>query len=305
MHRVQEQLSELPAKTCLADVRIQAMREVDVAEIRAALKKACGTIAVHYSPDILKALKQGAQNETDERSRFAMDMLMDNAHIAENENIPICQDTGMAIVWVKAGQEVHFINGSLQEAIQQGVAEGYTEAYLRASVVSDPLFDRRNTGTNTPALIYTELVPGNEVTLELMAKGFGSENMSRIRMLKPAEGVEGVKQFVLETIRLAGPNACPPMIVGVGIGGTFDYAAELSKKALLRPLTESNPDPRYAELEKELLEEAQKLKIGPMGLHGNTTALKIQILEYPTHIAGLPCAVNICCHACRHTEIRL
>ncbi len=281
------------------------MRELDVAEIRAALRNACGTIAVHYSSDILNALRQGAQNETEERSRIAMEMLMENARIAEHENIPICQDTGMAVVWLKAGQEVHFVGGSLQKAVQLGVAEGYTESYLRASVVSDPLFDRRNTGNNTPAILYTELVPGDEVTLQLMAKGFGSENMSRIRMLKPSEGLEGVKQFVLETIRLAGPNACPPMIVGVGIGGTFDYAAELSKKALLRPLGESNPDPRYAELEGELLEEAQKLKIGPMGLHGNTTALKIQILEYPTHIAGLPCAVNICCHACRHLEIRL
>ena len=234
-----------------------------------------------------------------------MEMLVENAELAAGENIPICQDTGLVTVYATLGQEVHLIGGSLNEAIQQGVREGYTENFLRASVVKDPLFDRSNTKDNTPAVIYTEIADGEEVKIELTAKGFGSENMSRIAMLKPAEGLDGVKKFVIDTIRLAGPNACPPMIVGVGIGGTFDYSAVLSKRALLRPMKEYNPDERYRALEEELEKQADQLKIGAMGLHGNTTVLKVSILSAPTHIAGLPCAVNICCHACRHREIVL
>jgi fumarate hydratase subunit alpha len=232
-------------------------------------------------------------------------MLLENAEIAARESIPICQDTGLVTVYVQAGQEVHFTGGSLQKAIQQGVAESYTQNYLRASAVKDPLFDRSNTKDNTPALVYCDITEGDAVKIEITAKGFGSENMSRLAMLKPAEGLEGVKKFVIETIRLAGPNACPPMIVGVGVGGTFDYSAYLAKRALLRPISEGNPDPQYRALEEELAEKANALGIGPMGLHGRTTVLKISILSAPTHIAGLPCAVNICCHACRHREIVL
>ena len=279
------------------------MRDVDVSIIENKLREACMAIAVEYSHDIICALRKGEQEETREKSKAALRMLLENAEIASREQIAICQDTGMAIVWVKAGQEVHFTGGSLIDAINRGVAAGYHDGYLRASVVADPLFDRKNTKTNTPAVVYCEIVPGDEVEVEVMAKGFGSENKSKIKMLTPADGVEGVKKFVLDTIKEAGPNACPPMIVGVGIGGTFDSCAVMAKKAMLRPISQSNPDERYKQLEDELLEAANELNVGPMGLHGKTTALKIQVEHFPTHIAGLPCAVNICCHVCRHARM--
>lgn len=281
------------------------MREIDVNTIKDKIEQACASIAVFYSKDILEALHKGYLEEEDERSKLALEMLEENAEIAKNEHIPICQDTGMVVVYLKVGQNVHFINGSITEAIEEGVRRGYVNHYLRASVVNDPLFDRKNTKDNTPAIIYTEFTEGDKVEVKLTAKGFGSENMSRIKMLKPAEGRQGVKDFVLETIQLAGPNACPPMIVGVGVGGTFDYCAYLSKRALLRPLDESNKDTRYKELEDELLLEANQLHIGPMGLGGKTSVLKVQIKSFPTHIAGMPVAVNICCHACRHAEFSI
>lgn len=278
------------------------MREINVQKITDALERMCGDIACVYHPDIIKAIHESAKNETNARSIAVMEMLEENARIAEEERTPICQDTGLAIVWLHVGQDVHFTGGNVNEAIQEGIARGYTNNYLRASSVDDPLFERKNTKDNTPAVIYTDITEGDKVELELMAKGFGSENKSMIKMLTPADGAEGVKKFVLEAIRNAGPNACPPFIVGVGIGGTFDSCAKLSKEALLRPLSVSNEDPRYRQLEDELLEEANQLKIGPMGFHGNTTALKIQIKQAPTHIAGLPAAVNICCHVCRHAK---
>ncbi|NCB33102.1 MAG: fumarate hydratase [Erysipelotrichia bacterium] len=281
------------------------MREINVNRVTESLCEACGFIACNCSPDIYEALKHGAEQETSEQSRMAMDMLLKNAEIAHEERIPICQDTGLAIIWLTVGQDVHFINGDINEAIQLGIRKGYTGHFLRASAVDDPLFNRINTKDNTPAVIYTSIVPGDQVKIELMAKGFGSENMSRVKMLKPAEGMDGVKQFVLETIKMAGPNACPPMIVGVGIGGTFDSCAVMSKHSLLRPLSQNNENSEYASMERELCEQANLLKIGPMGLHGKTTVLKIQIEQSPTHIAGLPCAVNICCHACRHAEVIL
>ena len=281
------------------------VREVDTEKVREAVAAACEEMAYHYSPDILAKLHQAKEEEVGQRSRQAMEMLVENAEIAASEHIPICQDTGLVTVYVHAGQDVRFINGSLKEAIQQGVAKGYTESFLRASVVADPLFERRNTGNNTPAVIYCDIEEGDHVRIELTAKGFGSENMSRIKMLKPAEGIEGAREFVLETIRLAGPNACPPMVVGVGIGGTFDYSAFLAKRALLKGTGESHPDARYQDLERQWLKDANRLKIGPMGLHGKTTVLSLHIETAPTHIAGLPCAVNICCHACRHKEITL
>lgn len=281
------------------------MREISVLKLTERIKEECGRIAVQYNCDILSALKEGYQNEEDDKSKIALEMLLDNAEIAQKEDVPICQDTGMMTVYLEVGQDVHFVDGNAYDAIQKGVSEGYTEHYLRASVVDDPAFNRKNTKDNTPAVIYTSIVPGDKVKVSLMAKGFGSENMSQIKMLKPAEGIEGIKQFVLNTIQNAGPNACPPMIVGVGIGGTFDYAAVLSKKALLRPISDSNKDNRYKELEDELLREANLLQIGPMGLGGKTSVLKVQVEYFTTHIAGMPVAVNICCHACRHTEFEL
>ena len=281
------------------------IREVHTSEVTKAVRAACEEIAFDYSPDILEKLKAAGESEPGVRSRAAMEMLRENARIASEERIPICQDTGLVTVWIHAGQDVHFTGGNLKDAVQEGVRQAYTGAFLRASVVDDPLFDRFNTKDNTPAVIYCDITDGNRVVIELTAKGFGSENMSRIKMLKPAEGIEGVKEFVIDTIRQAGPNACPPMIVGVGIGGTFDYSAYLSKRALLRGMNEGHPDERFRKLEDELLEEANRLMIGPMGLHGETTALSVKIEYAPTHIAGLPCAVNICCHACRHKEVTL
>lgn len=279
------------------------MREIEAAQLVPLISDACGHMAVYYQPDVYQSLKDARSQETG-ISAQVMDILLENADVAVREHLPICQDTGLVTAYVTLGQDIH-INGSLVENIQKGVSQGYTKNHLRASAVDDPLFARHNTGDNTPAIIYTNVVEGDTFQIDLMAKGFGSENMSALKMLKPAEGLDGVKQFVLDTIKAAGPNACPPMVVGVGIGGTFDYSAYLAKKALLRPSSQSNPDPHYADLEQQLLREANKLNIGPMGLHGHTTVLKVQTEYYPTHIAGLPCAVNICCHACRHERIVL
>lgn len=279
------------------------MREIEAAQLVPLISDACGHMAVYYQPDVYQSLKDARSQETG-ISAQVMDILLENADVAVREHLPICQDTGLVTAYVTLGQDIH-INGSLVENIQKGVSQGYTKNHLRASAVDDPLVARHNTGDNTPAIIYTNVVEGDAFQIDLMAKGFGSENMSALKMLKPAEGLDGVKQFVLDTIKAAGPNACPPMVVGVGIGGTFDYSAYLAKKALLRPLSQSNPDPHYADLEQQLLREANKLNIGPMGLHGHTTVLKVQTEYYPTHIAGLPCAVNICCHACRHERIVL
>ncbi len=279
------------------------MREIEAAQLVPLISDACGHMAVYYQPDVYQSLKDARSQETG-ISAQVMDILLENADVAVREHLPICQDTGLVTAYVTLGQDIH-IDSSLVENIQKGVSQGYTKNHLRASAVDDPLFARRNTGDNTPAIIYTNVVEGDTFQIDLMAKGFGSENMSALKMLKPAEGLDGVRQFVLDTIKAAGPNACPPMVVGVGIGGTFDYSAYLAKKALLRPLSQSNPDSHYADLEQQLLREANKLNIGPMGLHGHTTVLKVQTEYYPTHIAGLPCAVNICCHACRHERIVL
>ena len=230
----------------------------------------------------------------------AMEMLVQNAQIAKEERIPICQDTGLAIVYLKIGQEVSLVGGSLYEAVNEGVRRGYTGHFLRASSVDDPIYDRVNTKDNTPAIIYTDIVDGDSVEVSVMAKGFGSENKSALKMLTPADGEQGVIDFVCETVAKAGPNACPPFVIGVGVGGTFDSCAVMAKKALLRPLSVSNSDLRYAHLEDHLLEKINGMKIGPMGFGGKTTALKVQIEYAPTHIAGLPVAVNMCCHVCRH-----
>jgi fumarate hydratase subunit alpha len=278
------------------------MKEINVRKIEDAIASMCSEIAVVYNRPIRRALEKAKEAETGERASAVMEMLIENAEIAEKENIPICQDTGMAIVFLKIGQEVHLCGGSLNEAVNRGVERGYGENYLRASVVADPLYERKNTKTNTPAVIYTEITEGEEVEIEIMAKGFGSENKSAVKMLTPADGEKGVIDFVVETVKNAGPNACPPFVIGVGIGGTFDYCAVLSKKALLRNVDEHNPDEKFAKLEEVLLNEINALNIGPMGFHGKTTALAVQIEQAPTHIAGMPVAVNVCCHVCRHAK---
>lgn len=278
------------------------MREVSVKEIETCVAAMVQKINFCYPQDILNLMNQGLQNERSKIGKETLELLMENANIAKEEHIPICQDTGMVIVFVKVGQEVHFIDGLLKDAINEGVRKGYEEGYLRKSIVNDPLFDRINTKDNTPCIIYTELIEGDKIEIELGCKGFGSENMSTITMLKPAQGVEGVKEAVLSAIKKAGPNACPPMVVGVGIGGTFDYAAQLAKKATLRDCSIANQDSRYAQLEEKLLAEANQLNIGPQGLKGDTTVLKVNVDYFPTHIAGLPCAVNISCHVTRHAK---
>ncbi len=230
-----------------------------------------------------------------------LEQLVLNFNIAQNEDMPICQDTGMACVFVEIGQEVHIVGGLLEDAINEGVRRGYNEGFLRKSVVKDPI-DRINTKDNTPAIIYYDIVKGDKLKITVASKGFGSENMSRIKMLKPSDGLQGVKDFVIETVKLAGPNPCPPIVIGVGIGGTFDKVAYLAKKALIRPLNKKNSNQFYSDLEKELLDAINKLGIGPQGFGGKTTALGLNIETYPTHIAGLPVAVNINCHATRHKE---
>ena len=253
------------------------------------------------SEDVKGRILKAAKDESNELGKKILSQLEENMVIAENENIPICQDTGMAVVFLKIGQEVHFEGGSLEEAVNEGIRQGYTEGYLRKSVVGDPLI-RKNTGDNTPGVIHYEIVPGDKVEITVAPKGFGSENMSRVCMLKPADGIEGVKAAVLETVKLAGPNACPPLVIGVGIGGTFEKCALLAKKALTRDINSHNSIEYVKELEIELLEEINKLDIGPAGLGGQTTALGINIETYPTHIAGLPVAINMCCHVNRHKK---
>lgn len=251
--------------------------------------------------DVLDALRQHRKTEPSPLGQMALDQIIENNCLAAAEKMPICQDTGMAVVFVEYGQEVYVV-GDFEAAIQEGVRQAYSEGYLRKSVVTDPLFARLNTGDNTPAVIHTRIVPGDNIRFTVAPKGFGSENMSAVKMLTPAAGVAGVKQFVLETVRQAGPNPCPPIVVGIGIGGTMDKAAELAKWATLRPIGVHNADRQYAELERELLAEINKTGIGPAGLGGATTALVVNIEWYPTHIAGLPVAVNIVCHACRRGE---
>ena len=277
------------------------MREIDVNRVEDAVCRMVQQINYEYPADIEQDMKAMAAAETHPIARSTLDLLLENAHIAREEHIPICQDTGMAVIFMKIGQDMHFIGGSLREAVDRGVARGYEEGYLRKSVVSDPLFARVNTKNNAPAILYTELTEGETVEITVGAKGFGSENMSVIAMLKPAQGIDGVKETVLSAIRKAGPNACPPMVVGVGIGGTFDHAAVLAKKAVLRE-ARHNEDERYAQLEDELTQAANALNIGPQGMGGKTTVFRINIEHYPTHIAGLPCAVNISCHVTRHAK---
>lgn len=277
------------------------MKTINVNEIIKTVKE-LSIEANYYLPnDVKEAIEEAEKNEKWPIANNILNKILENSQIAAAEKMPICQDTGMACVFVDIGQDVHITGGSLEEAINEGVRQGYAEGFLRKSVVKDPIH-RVNTNDNTPALIYYNMVPGDKVKITVAPKGFGSENMSRIAMLKPSDGLEGVKNFVLETVRMAGPNPCPPIVIGVGIGGSFDKAAYLAKKALIRPVNENNTDEFYGNLEKELLEEVNKIGIGPQGFGGKTTALALNIETYPTHIAGLPVAVNINCHATRHKE---
>lgn len=278
------------------------MREVNVEKLTTSIERMVQDINYAYPSDVKAALDHSYETERAPQAKVTLDLLMKNADLAREKRIPICQDTGMVIVFMQIGQEVHFVGGDYKEAINEGVRRGYEKGYLRKSIVDDPVFNRVNTKDNTPCVIYTDIIPGDKVIVELSTKGFGSENMSRTMMLKPAQGVQGVKDFVIETVKKAGPNACPPLVVGVGVGGTFDYAAVLAKKATLRALDSDNENPIYANLEKELFKEINQLDIGPQGLKGDTTALGINIEYFPTHIAGLPCAVNISCHITRHAK---
>ncbi|MGN0431162.1 MAG: fumarate hydratase [Lachnospiraceae bacterium] len=275
------------------------MRELNVGEVTKQIKEMCIEANHFLSKDMDAAMKQALSTEKAPLGCQILSQLQENLQIAGEDMIPICQDTGMAVIFMEIGQEIHFTGGSLEEAVNEGVRQGYTEGFLRKSVVKDPLI-RENTKDNTPAVIHYEMVTGDKVTITVAPKGFGSENMSRVFMLKPADGIEGVKNAVLTAVKDAGPNACPPMVVGVGIGGTFEKCALLAKKALTRPVDSHSEIPYVREMEEELLQKINGLGIGPGGLGGTTTALAVNINTYPTHIAGLPVAVNICCHVNRH-----
>ena len=279
------------------------MREIQAQQITDVVEKLCIEANQYLPKDVQGAIRRCRACEDWEIAQGVLDKIITNFEIAEQESVPICQDTGMACVFLEIGQDVHIAGGDLSEAVDEGVRRGYDKGYLRKSVVKDPV-RRGNTGDNTPAMLYTEIVPGEQIKVTVGPKGFGSENMSAIRMFKPSAGIEGIKDFILETVETAGPNPCPPMVVGVGIGGTFDKCALLAKKALMRSTDERNPDPYYADLEAEMLKKINKLGIGPQGFGGKTTALALNIGTMPTHIAGMPCAVNINCHVTRHkTEV--
>ena len=277
------------------------MREIDVSVITDNVAEMCISVNHFLSDDMKCAIEKSHDNEKNELGKVILEKLKDNLQIAGEEMIPICQDTGMAVIIMKVGQDVHFTGGNIEDAINEGVRKGYTEGFLRKSVVDDPLI-RNNTKDNTPAVIHYFIVPGDKVEITLAPKGFGSENMSKLYMLKPADGIEGVKNPVLQAVKDAGPNACPPMVLGVGIGGTFEKAALLSKMALTREVGSHSELPHIKALEEELLEKINELNIGPAGLGGSTTAMGVNIETYATHIAGLPVAVNICCHVNRHIK---
>ena len=277
------------------------MRRINVETITQNIEERCIEANHFLSPDMKKVFDEAAASEESPLGRQILGQLEENLCIAGEEMIPICQDTGMAVVFIKVGQDVHLIGGSLTDAINEGVRQGYVDGYLRKSVVKDPIY-RENTKDNTPAIIHYEIVEGEQVEITVAPKGFGSENMSRVFMLKPADGIEGVKDAILTAVRDAGPNACPPMVVGVGIGGTFEKCAEMAKHALTRNLEEESPVEYVRDLEKEMLETINNLGIGPGGLGGRTTALAVNIETYPTHIAGLPVGINICCHVNRHAH---
>lgn len=281
------------------------MREVSCQEISDCVGKLAIQACCVQTDDIKHAFKKARSTEVSILGQNILDTLIENGKIAESNMMPICQDTGMLVVFVEVGQEVHIIGGYLEDAINDGVKKGYTEGYLRKSVVEEPLFERKNTTNNAPAVIHTRIVRGDKIRIQVAPKGFGSENKSVLKMLVPADGIDGVKKVFLEAVKLAGPNACPPMVIGVGIGGTMEKAALLAKIAAVRETDSKNPDSRYAKLEDELLELANATGVGPQGLGGVTTAFKVNVEWYPTHIAGLPVAININCHAARHCDAEL
>ncbi len=278
------------------------MREINVSKITEAICDMCISANCNLNNDIKSALENGLGEEDSPIARTMLENILKNAEIARDEAMPICQDTGMAIVFLKIGQDVHLTGGSLCDAINEGVRQGYEKGYLRKSVVADPV-RRGNTGDNTPAIIHTEIADGDKIEITLAPKGFGSENMSAIKMLKPSDGRDGIVNFVIDSVKSAGSNPCPPIVVGVGIGGSFEKAALLAKSALLRDIDTQNPDKFYADMEAELLDKINALDIGPQGFGGKTTALGVNIETFPTHIAGMPCAVNISCHVTRHEKV--
>ena len=281
------------------------MKEISALTITKAVKKMCIDACCHLPADVKEAFEKAKATESSPSGQEILDQLLENARIADEEEVAICQDTGLAVIFAEVGQAVHLVDGDFEEAIHEGVRQGYVEGYLRKSVVAEPLFERLNTKDNTPAVIHTRIVPGDQLKLRMGPKGAGSENKSAVKMMVPADGIEGVKKFVVETVKNAGASACPPMVIGVGIGGTMEMAALCSKKAAVRDMETVNADPRYAKLEEELLELINQTGIGPQGLGGNTTGVKVHIEWYPTHIASLPVAVNINCHAARHSEVLL
>lgn len=281
------------------------MHIVETKTITEAVRRIAVEAAYYLPDDVLFSLKRSRDTENWALAKDTLDQIIENAGIAAQTKSPMCQDTGMAVLFVSVGQDVRIEGGFIEDAINEGVRQAYEHGYLRKSVVRDPLYDRVNTNDNTPAVVHYKIVPGDKLHIVFAAKGFGSENMSRLAMLKPSDGLEGVKKFILETVELAGPNPCPPIVVGVGIGGTVDKVTLLAKEALMRPFDSYNKDPFYADLEKEMLEKINALGIGPQGYGGKTTALRVLIETYPTHIAGLPVCVNINCHATRHKEVTL
>jgi len=278
------------------------MREIKANQIKNKVKELFLKANFCINPELMQRLKKALEEETSPIGKYVLNMIIENNKIASREEVPICQDTGMAVVFMEVGQEVHLVDGDFTEVINRGVKEAYQEGYLRKSVVDDPVNEKKNTKTNTPAIIYTDIVPGEKIKLLVMPKGFGSENMSALGMLKPADGPEGIVNFIVETVKKAGPNPCPPTIIGVGVGGTADKAMVIAKKAIVRKINQPNKNPKYAALEKEILAKINNLGIGPAGLGGNITSLAVHIDYLPTHIAGMPVAVNVCCHAARHAE---
>jgi fumarate hydratase subunit alpha len=281
------------------------LREIGASKITEVVKKLCMDANYYIGDDVAQSLRSALETETSPTAKEIINMILDNHKISRDEKMPICQDTGVSVLFVDLGQEVHIIGGGYEDAINEGVRQGYTEGYLRKSMVGDPVIERKNTTDNTPAVIHTRIVPGDKIHILVAPKGGGSENMSEVQMMKAADGIEGVKDFVVDRVRRSGGNPCPPIIVGVGLGGNFEMSAILSKKALTRNIGERNPDPTYAAVEEELLKRINKLGIGPMGLGGKTTALEVFIEYIPCHIASMPVAVNINCHAARHKEITL
>ena len=278
------------------------MRQINTTRIKDKVKELFLKANYHIDQDLMQRLEDAQKEETSPIGKSVLSMIIENNKIASSEEIAICQDTGLSVLFIELGQEVQIIGGDFTEAINQGVKEAYQEGYLRKSVVDDPVFERKNTKTNTPAIIYTDIVSKDKIKFTVMPKGFGSENMSALAMLKPADGSEGIVNFIVETVRKAGPNPCPPTIIGVGVGGTADMAMVIAKKAIARKIGEHNQNEKYAAMEKDALEKINHLGVGPAGLGGNTTSLAINIDYLPTHIAGMPVAINVCCHAARHAE---